>query len=446
MASQPTPVTDGASPAPDRGTIGVLGAAAIGVGGMVGGGIFAILGTAVGLAGGSTPLAFAVAGLVAILTAYSYVKLSVRFPSAGGTIVFIDRGFGVDYATGVLNLLLWLGYLVTIALYASAFAAYGLTFFPEPEPWLRHLLITAAILVPALLNVLDAEVVSRSETVIVVLKLLLLGVVIAAGLPHVDLGRLAPDTWPPSLSILAGGMVIFVAYEGFELIANAADDVRRPATTLPRAFYGCVAFVIALYVLVAVVTVGSVAPAVIARASDYALSEAARPSLGHAGFVIVAVSALLATLSAINATVYGNARLGFSLAKDGELPDVFERRTWCRPVAGVALTAAISLLIANLVDLQAIAILGSAGFLVVFLAVNAAAFRLAPELGANRGVCAAAALACLGALATLIVQTWSSSPHALLVFAGFVALSAGFELVYPRVSGRSLEGLRRSSA
>jgi len=412
---------------------------------MVGGGIFAVLGTAVGLAGGGTPVAFAVAGLVALATSYSYAKLSVRFPSSGGTIVFVDRAFGIDFVTGALNLLLWLSYLVTIALYASAFGAYGLTFFTARPAGLRHLLVSIAIVVPALLNVLDADVVSESETAIVVLKLLQLGLVIGAGLPHVDPSRLALDTWAPPVALVAGGMVIFVAYEGFELISNAAADVRRPATTLPRAFYGCVVFVILLYVSVAIVTVGSVPPEVVAKAQDYALSEAARPSLGRAGFVIVAVSALLATFSAINATVYGNARLGFTLAKDGELPDIFERRTWSRPLAGVALTAGLSLLLANLVDLEAIAILGSAGFLLIFCVVNAAAFRLAASIDARRSICALATLACLAAFGTLVVHTFESSPKALLVFGGFVALSAGFESIYPRISGRDFASLRGSA-
>ena len=90
------------------GKIGVLGAAAIGVGGMVGGGIFAVLGTAVSLAGGGTPMAFAIAGALALLTSYSYAKLAVRYPSAGGTVVFLDKAFGVDLLTGSLNALLWL--------------------------------------------------------------------------------------------------------------------------------------------------------------------------------------------------------------------------------------------------------------------------------------------------------------------------------------------------
>ena len=423
----------------DSSKIGVLGAAAIGVGGMVGGGIFAVLGTAVSMAGGATPIAFAVAGTIALLTSYSYAKLSVAFPSAGGTVVFLDRAFGIDLFTGSLNLILWLSYLVTIALYASAFGSYGSTFFVEPSPWLKHALITIGIILPAGINLLNSSLVSKSETIVVVIKLALLSLVIAAGIPHVDLSRLAPGTWAAPFPLVVGGMVIFVAYEGFELIANAAEDVRDPSYTLPRAFYGCVIFVIALYILVAIVTVGSVPADVIASSKDYALAEAAKPALGHAGFVIVSISALLATFSAINATIYGNARLGFSLAKDGELPELMERKVWHRPVAGVLITTVLSLLLANLVDLESIAIMGSAGFLVIFAAVNAAATRLAGQLGARRSICASATFACVVALATLLYNTLQETPHALWVFLGMIGFSVAFESVYPRLRRRKLK-------
>ena len=100
--------------------IGFLGAVSIGVGGMVGGGIFAVLGLAAVTARGATPVAFLVAGIVALLTAYSYAKLSVAYPDNGGTIIFIDKAFGVDWFTGTTNMLLWLGYIVTLSLYAVA--------------------------------------------------------------------------------------------------------------------------------------------------------------------------------------------------------------------------------------------------------------------------------------------------------------------------------------
>jgi amino acid transporter len=392
---------------------------AIGIGGMVGGGIFAVLGVVATEAGGGTPLALFIAGCLALLTAASYAQLSVRYPSRGGSIVFIDRVFRVGVLTGALNNLLWLGYLVTLALYATAFANYVATFLgPDQAPdWLHHLLISLAILLPTGLNLLAAGVVARTETAIVGLKLVMLLIVVGAGLTTIDADRLATSTWPSLPAIAAAGMLVFVAYEGFELIANAAEDVRRPARTLPRAFYISVASVVAIYVAVAIVTVGSLDAQSIADAADFALAQASVPSLGQAGFVLVAAAAVLATLSAINATLYGSARLSYAIALEGELPPALERRVWNEPV-GLLLTAALALAFANMLELTAIAVVASAVFLAVFAAVNAAAVRVSH--GLRRGVAVVGAVGCLAALAVLALDTAGREPVALVVSGGLV--------------------------
>jgi len=231
--------------------VSLLGAVSIGIGGMVGGGIFAVLGEAVSFAHGATMIAFLLAGIVALLTAYSYAKLSVFYQSRGGTVIFVDHAFGYNLLSGSLNLLLWLSYLVTISLYAVAFASYGETFFTHNHtPWLHHLLITASILLPAGINLISASFVSKSESFIVVIKIVLLILIIVSGFSFVEVDRLSPHEWGTSLSIFVAGMVIFVAYEGFELIANASEDIIDPESNLPRAFYLSVILVIMLYILI----------------------------------------------------------------------------------------------------------------------------------------------------------------------------------------------------
>jgi amino acid transporter len=411
--------------------LGLWSVVAIGVGGMVGGGIFAVLGLAVQFAAGGTPVAFAVAGSLALLTAYSYSRLSVAFPSQGGTVTFLDRAFGVDLLTGSLNLLLWLSYVVMLALYARAFGSYGSTFFAGADAALvLHLLISGAILVPTALNVLSADAIGRAETWIVGVKLALLGVFVAVGMVGIDPGRLAVATWSPALQLVTGGLIIFVAYEGFELIANAAADVRHPERTLPRAFYISVAGVIALYVLVSAVTVGNLSLERIASARDYALAEAAEPFLGQTGFTLIAVAALLSTLSAINATLYGASRLSYSIARAGELPSILERKVWNRPIEGLAITAGLALLLANLADLSSISTVGSSGFLLVFAAVNAAAFVLSDTVAARRWLAGLGVVGCLAAVAVLVWHTARSSPGTLWVLAAMVATSVAVEAGY----------------
>jgi amino acid transporter len=415
-------------------TINLLGAISIGIGGMVGGGIFAVLGEAVSLAHGATAVAFAVAGLVALFTAYSYAKLSVAFQSEGGTVTFIDKAFGDNILSGSVNLMLWLSYLVTISLYATAFASYGETFFTSKPFWLHHLLIIVAIILPAIINLVSASFVGKSETVIVVIKVSLLILVIVAGASFVDPQRIAPEHWAPPLSIVTAGMIIFVAYEGFELIANSAEDIKDPDKNLPRAFYASVIIVIILYVLISIITVGCVDEDVLMKAKDYALAVAAKPSLGHTGFMLVAFAALLSTFSAINATIYGNARLGFIIAKDGKLPkslSIKDKKTGV-PFRGVLYTTLFSLILANSIDLTEIAIIGSAGFLLIFLLVNISAYRLKLAIHANVFIVILSSLLSFLALLTLLFHTYTSNPRAVVIFMSFILISVLFELIYGR--------------
>jgi len=419
--------------------IGYWSVTAVGVGGMVGGGIFAVLGLAVQLAGGGTPLAFLLAGGVALITSYSYAKLSVRYPSQGGTVAFLDRAFGVDLFTGSMNTLLWLSYIVMLALYAYAFGGYGAAFFPEHDrPLARHVLTSAAIVLPAALNLLSAGIIGRAESYIVAVKVAILLFFVAVGLPGIAPARVLPASWPGMLPLLAGGMLIFLAYEGFELMANAAEDVRDPKRTLPLAFLTAVLFVILLYVLVSLVTVGSLSVDKIVDAKDYALAEAARPFLGSFGFNLIAVAALLSTLSAINATLYGSARLAYAIAKDGELPELLDRTIWGRPVEGLLITAALALVLANVGNLSSISMMGSTGFLLVFTAVNAANLVKARETRSRPALCVLGVTACLLALVALVWQTVERSAARLWVPAGMVGLSVLIEVAYRRFRPRSI--------
>jgi len=199
---------------------------------------------------------------------------------------------------------------------------------------------------------------------------------------------------------------------------------------LPRAYFSAVGFVILLYVLVAGVTVGNLPVPQIVAAKDYALAEAARPFLGNFGYLLITVAALLSTLSAINATLYGAARLSYTIAKDGELPEFLERKLWQRPVEGLLITTGVTLLVANLFDLSSISTMGSAGFLVIFAAVNLANAVLAAQTGSRRWLSVLGALLCLGALASLIRYTFDHDPAHIGVLAAMLVLSFLVESIY----------------
>jgi amino acid transporter len=326
-----------------------------------------------------------------------------------------------------------------LSLYAYAFGSYGASFFqPDSQPFWKHILITASVIAITVLNLLNTKLIGEAEDWIVLLKVLILLLFIGVGIWGVDSTRLEPLAWSSPLDLIAGGMIIFLAYEGFELIANTAQDVRDPAKILPRAFYSSVGFVIVLYVLVAIVTVGALPVEKIVDAKDYALAEAARPSMGHAGFLLIAFAAMLSTDSAINATVYGAARLSYVIAKDGELPAVLERKAWGKPIEGLLITTGVTVLVANLVDLSSISTMGSAGFLLIFAAVNCANVALARDTQSRRSISLIGAGLCLGALGSLIWQTANNSPGQLWFL--FVMIGAAFsiEVTFRVLTGRKI--------
>ncbi|CCQ13536.1 putative uncharacterized protein [Rhodococcus sp. AW25M09] len=409
--------------------MGLWGAVAIGVGGMVGGGIFAVLGLSVQITKGAAPLAFLLAGLVAMLTARSYARLSTAYPSRGGTVAFVNHAFGSGLFSGGINVLLWLSYIVMLALYSQAFGGYAASFLPPAYHGLgKHLFLTVVLFAITAVNVAGTSTVARTERFVVAIKVVILIFFVAVGVFGVSTTRLAPAQWSSPVSIVAGGMIIFLAYEGFELIANAAEDVAHPERTLTRAYYISVLFVIVLYIAVAVVAVGSLPIGQLVNAQDYALAEAARPALGSAGFTLIAVAAMLSTASAINATLYGSARMTYVIATSGELPARLERPIWNRPILGLLITGGSTVVIANVLDLHSISTMGSAGFLIVFAVVNTAEARTARSRGdARPWISMVAALACVGALVALVA---TSSLGQCLVLLSMVLLAFGVELVF----------------
>ena len=421
----------------DAAKIGFWEVTAIGVGGMVGGGIFAVLGLSVDLTRGAAPIAFLLAGFVAIVTSYSYARLSVAFPSQGGTVAFLDRAFGPGLLTGTVNILLWLSYIVMLSLYAYAFGSYAASLLPSSYMGIgKHIFISVSVISITGLNLLSAKLIGEAEDWIVFIKLVILIIFIAAGIWGIDGTRLAPSQWPAPLHMVAGGMIIFLAYEGFELIANSAQDVSSPAKTLPRAFYSAVGFVIILYVLIAMVTVGTLPISQIVEAKDYALAEAARPILGHSGFLLIAIAAMLSTASAINATLYGTARLSYIIAKDGELPSTLERKVWNEPIEGLLITAAAALLISNLVNLSNMSIMGSIGFLLIFAAVNAANIKLSVQTRSKRWLSFCGVVLCLGALGSLLWQSAEKSPRQLWIPVVMIGLAFFIEATFRATTNR----------
>ena len=424
-------------------TIGYWAALSIGIGGMVGGGIFAVLGLAVQLSHGGTPLAFLIAGLVAIVTAYSYSKMSLAFPTKGGTVEFLFRAFGPGIFTGGLNILLWLSYIIMLSLYAYAFGNYGATFFTQNlQPLMKHILMSLVIILFTVLNFFGNKLAGRSEIYIVSLKILILFIFLGVGFKGINTAQLQPSAWSSPLQLIGGGMIIFLAYEGFELIANTAGSIQNPKRNLPLAYYTSVGFVILLYVLISIVTIGNLAVNKIVDAKDYALAEAAKPFLGQAGFILITVAALLSTSSAINATLYGAAKISYVIAKEGELPMFLDRLIWNKPVEGLLITSGATLIVANLFDLSSISMMGSSGFLIIFAMVNLSNFLLNKKTNSSRWIPLLGTVICFGALIILIIQQVNTDPLKIIVLFAMIGIAFLTEVIYRKVTKRTIKSLK----
>ncbi len=414
-------------------------AVAIGVGGMVGGGIYSLLGTAVGIAGNAVYISFAIAGLVALFSAYSYAKLGARYPSAGGPVEFLIQGFGDGIISGGFNVLLWFGYVFALALYARSFGAYFMTFFHNPPWYWKNIFATAIVLIFTAINFLGAKAVGRSELVIVAANVGVLLLFAITGFFFLQPDLLSPVHWPHVDKMLFAAGVVFLTYEGFGLVTNTAEDMEDPQKTLPRALYISVALVIFLYVSVSITVVGNLPVSKIVAASSYAAAAAAQAFLGPWGLHLVAFAALFATSSAINATLYGGANVSYTIAKVGQLPKVFERKVWGKATEGLFITAGLVIVFANLFHLDKIGMMGSAAFLLIYAAVSIGHLRLYKETGANRWVIVAAIVACLSAFVVLSYYLWTTTPITLAVLVVVVVASFGIEWVYRSWSGREMQ-------
>ena len=419
--------------------MGLWAAISIGVGGMVGAGIFSILGAASAIAGNALYVSFFIAGLVALFNAYSYAKLGVKYPTAGGPVEFLIRGFGNSVLSGGLNILLWVGYVFALSLYARAFGGYAMTFLPKgSSPIWIGILGTGIVLFFVLLEFIGSRAVAAFESVNEFIKITVLVLFAVVGYFSIKPELLALSAWPGSEHILFGAALIFIAYEGFGLITNAAEDMATPHKTLPRALYLSILIVIVIYVTVSMNVVGHLSIPEIIKAQDYALAQAARPFLGKIGFVIIVLTALLSTASAINATLYGGSNVSYMIARDGELPKMFERTIFHQAKEGMLITAGFVIVFLNVLPLDRIALLGSGAFLVIYGSVNVAHLRIYRETGAKVWIIWVAILGDLTSLIILTIYTLQKAPVTFIVLLGTIAFSFSAEWAYRSITRREL--------
>jgi amino acid transporter len=276
------------------------------------------------------------------------------------------------------------------------------------------------------------------QTIIVAIKVAILVLFAAVGLCFINPSNLSPALWPDIKSVLFGAGVLFIGYEGFGLVTNAAGDMRNPRSMLPRALFTSVLLVIAIYLAVSLTVTGNLSNAQIEQARDYALAEAAKPFLGEFGFRLIAVAALFSTASAINATLFGSANVCYMIARDGELPAGLSRTEWQQATGGLLLTAALVVAVTLSFDLSGIAMMGSAAFLLIYAAVNAGHLKVREQTGASATIVWLSLLTCLAMLAVLCTYTWQQQPAAIAALVIIAAASFAAEWAYRRWTGRRI--------
>jgi amino acid transporter len=403
------------------------GAVFLGIGAMVGAGIFALLGEAGAVAGSALWISFLVAGVICLALGYAMAKLGVRYPSSGGLITYLVKGFGNGRLVGIAS---WLGYLTAIvvvgAMVAVSFGDYAASIVVgggASTAWTK--LFASLILVGgALLVIVGPRLVDRTQSVIVVALLAVFAVFVCATLANLDPHLLAPSGYPSARSIISSIALTFFAYLGFAVISFAAGDLRRPERELPRAMYISISTTSVLYVAVALGVFGALTVAQVVSYGPTAIAEAARPTLGEAGYVAMVIAALLATSSSVTATLYASSGLTSALAEAGQFPPVFGRDSRFGRHGGLLLTTAFTLLFVNVFDLGALVSIGSAVSLGVFVLVGVAGLRLHREIAARSWVILAAVLSSGAVLVVFTIDTLRDDRRAFWAILGLVGLAA----------------------
>jgi amino acid transporter len=420
--------------------IGLWSAISIGIGGMIGAGIFAVLGIATEIVGNVVYLSFVFGGLIALLSTYSYAKLSAKYPSSGGPVEFLIRGFGDGILSGGFNFLLYFGYVFVLAVYAEAFGSYAATVLPSNLYSIgTNIFAILIIVIFTLINFLGPKAVGKSETLIVGIKVAILLVFAFIGFFFIKPSLLSIPTISNIGNILTGAALLFLGYEGFGLITNAAEDIEDPRKNIPKALYISVIMVMLIYLAVSVAVVGNLSIPDIAKTADYALAAAAAPFAGSIGFTIMVVAALFSTSSAINATLYGGANVSYLMAKKRELPKFFNRKLWLEGKEGLLLTSVLVILLIFFLNLSSVAMMGSAAFLIIYAGVNFAHLKLYQDTGANKYIIYLAILGCLLSFFVLAYYEINNSPLTIVVLCIAVIFSFLFEWIYRKFSSRILK-------
>jgi len=420
--------------------IGFYSAVAMGIGAMVGAGIFALLGEASAISGSAVYLSFIVGGIIALFSGYSLGKLGARYPSSGGIIEYLSQSYGTGFFTGTMGVMMYFSAIVSISLIAKAFGNYAATFLPASfqTPLWHHVFSIGIIICFVFINLRGSKDVAIWESLTVAIKFLVLSGLSIAGILYLDPDLLSPQHYPPTRNIFFSLAITFFAFEGFRVITNTAEDMPDPAKTLPRAMMAAILLVMVLYVAISFAVFGNLPVDQVISAKDFALAQAALPIFGQIGFTVVAITALISTASAINANLYAVTNVTYQLAKDGELPSVFGE-----PIAhsreGLLISGLLIIVLSLLFDLSEIAAIGSISILFVHAITHFGHLKIIDKTGASRLLVGLAGLLSLTAMILALVYITRESDKVMAILIAFVVIAAVTEVLLQKIMGREIK-------
>ncbi len=426
-----------AAPAPAAKQLTVRQAAFIGVGAMVGAGIFALLGAAGAVAGAAVWLSFLLAGVVAALQGYSFAKFGARYPSAGGLLEYVAKGFGDGHFTGVTAWLTYAANAIVTAMVAVSFGSYATSMFTGGNAAWAKVFAALVIVVMTAVNIVGSKLVAGAQTVIVYVVLGILVVFAVVTLANLHPQLLAPSGYPPLRDIISGVALTFFAFLGFGIITFTAKDLAEPARQLPRAMYLALGIATVIYVAIALGVFGTLTVEKVISSGGTALAVAAEPALGRAGYWLMSVTALFATAGATNAGLYPAAGLSERLAETGQFPPLMARKAGGRASAGLLIQAVACLVLALVFKLGAIASIGSAVALLIFTLITIAHLRVRGETGASVVMLWLAIMTAAVVLVSFVFTTLIKEPASIATLAGILALAIGLDRWWKRVRDRS---------
>lgn len=401
--------------------LSLFDACGMAIGGMVGGGIFAVLGEGVMTAGNATFISFGLGGALALITGLVYAKLTTKFDESGGEFVFMEHIVGVRFA-GTISWFLILGYIFTISLYAYTFGAYSGRLFgfgSGSNFWLG----SGVIILITALNLYGVRESGVSEDILVFTKVTILVGLIGIGFYTVEPGKIFPIINEGAGDVVIAGALVFVAYEGFQLLTYDYNTIKDHKKNLPKAITISIVSVIAIYMLIAFVLTGTLEQEVIAEHKETVLATLAEPVLGRWGIVIVLVAAVFSTSSAILATIFAVSRLGKRIASDGQLPDqLTDTQRAGVPVYFSILLAVFAIVIQFFGNLEQITIFSSLTFLFVFTFVNYMGYKHKVFEGWKLILPITGAFGCASAMGVLVYRLFTSDHTPIYIIIGIPAL------------------------